>query len=241
MSDLYFSEREHGERPRDNETIDIRVWEGIQAKIATLVNNGSFGLNYPDCSCPEGSTDPVGTDKESFYGENPDLDSSGKSLPQTHAILDGIEFCWQNVSKPKVIRHHSFYDHSHLKFDVKAGRAGFCEQINTIFRRNSLAYELKPNGRVERLIAPELRESIYSRFHTGDTELDKMLEMAQKKFLDPRVDVRRETLQSLWDAWERLKTCCDPRGDKKKGITSLLNVVAGGLPKLRDMLDCLLE
>lgn len=156
--------------------------------------------------------------------------------PPTHVVLDMVEFCWRNVGHPIRKGYHNFFKHHHLEFDIEKGQKNFCDWINTIFRRNSLAYELKPNGRVERLVPAVLRKTLRS-FSTGDAELDNLLEKAQKKFLDPRVSVRREALQSLWDAWERLKTCCDPSGKKKKGITSLLNVVSGGLPKLRDTLE----
>lgn len=43
-------------------------------------------------------------------------------------------------------------------------------------------------------------------FHTGDADLDEMLETARKKFLSPNIGVRKEALESLWDAFERLKT-----------------------------------
>ncbi|MDE3269233.1 MAG: hypothetical protein OYH77_03000 [Pseudomonadota bacterium] len=238
VSDLSYSERERGERPRDRETIDMRVWKGIEAKIAALVRDGSFGVNYPSL-CPDGGSDPVGTDESSFrdamHAEIPELEEEtdplgggGYKPPPTHAIMDMIEFCWRNVGKPIVINRHNYYNHSHLIFDVEAGRVDFFEQINTIFRRNGLAYELKNNGKVERLIAPVLNEIVASSFHTGDNDLDKLLETAQKKFLDPHVDMRREALQSLWDAWERLKTTFDPSGNKKKGVTYLLNLLGSG-------------
>lgn len=238
MSDLSYSEREHGERPRDHETIDMRVWRAIQAKIDTLVGNGSFGVNYPDRSCQDGATDPVGTDTKSFYaalhGEVPDLDSDEYRQPPTHVIMDVIEFCWKNVSEPIIIKYHSFYEHSHLDFNIEEGRINFCNWVNNIFRRNGLAYELRDSGKVERLVAPVISEIVASSFHTGDADLDNMLEMAKEKFLDPCAAVRREALPLLWGAWERLKTLFDdPRGDKKRGIISLLGLlgsVAGGLP-----------
>ena len=65
MSDLYFSERERGEGPRDSEMIAPCVWEAIEAKIGKLVSDGSFGKSYP-VSCPDGGSDPVGTDAKLF-------------------------------------------------------------------------------------------------------------------------------------------------------------------------------
>lgn len=43
-------------------------------------------------------------------------------------------------------------------------------------------------------------------FKTGDSVLDGLLEVSRQKFLNRSLDVRRESLERLWDAWERLKT-----------------------------------
>ncbi|GAH66143.1 unnamed protein product, partial [marine sediment metagenome] len=44
------------------------------------------------------------------------------------------------------------------------------------------------------------------QFNTADTELDAMLESSRSKYLSPDPDIRRESLEKLWDAWERVKT-----------------------------------
>lgn len=45
-----------------------------------------------------------------------------------------------------------------------------------------------------------------SVFRTGDATLDELLEAARHKILNRSIDVRRESLEKLWDAWERLKS-----------------------------------
>lgn len=236
MSDLYFSEREHCEPPRDNETIDLRVWKGIQAKVDSLISDGSFGVNYPE-SCPDYGSVPIGTDAKSFnnvmQAEIPALADYYEAIhnkrssiinswgyydedeepPATSVVLDTIEFCWRNVGKPIHTSYHNYFKHHHLKFDIEAGRRDFCEWVNSIFRRNGLAYELKHNGKVARLISAVLQNILNNRFRTGDAELDKMLATVQEKILNYRIEVQREALDSLWDAWKRLKTVYDPRGN----------------------------
>ena len=59
-------------------------------------------------------------------------------------------------------------------------------------------------------------------FATGDSVLNHMLEAGRNKFLDPAPAIRREALEKLWDAWERLKTI-RPGADKKATATALLN------------------
>jgi hypothetical protein len=43
-------------------------------------------------------------------------------------------------------------------------------------------------------------------FKNGDGPLDQMLEDARGKFLNRDIEVRLESLERLWDAWEPLRT-----------------------------------
>ena len=101
---------------------------------------------------------------------------------------------WRNQTRELF---HSYYGHAHLDFDRASGRVAFAEQINRIFARNGLAYELRDTGRVERLAPPVLRESLRSAvFHTGDDVLDGLLESARHKFLSHDPNTRRESLEN---------------------------------------------
>ncbi|MCJ7507794.1 MAG: hypothetical protein MUO85_03560, partial [candidate division Zixibacteria bacterium] len=156
--------------------------------------------------------------------------------PSTYTILDLIEFCYRNVAKPSQLDWHSYYRHHHLTFDQKNGQSEFRQNINRLFLRNGLAFEQKPDGHIERLGPPALRESLTNAtFRTGDQILDKMLEDARSKFLSPKPDIRREALEKLWDAWERIKTLEDPN-NKSLSITALLNKVSPE-PKFREALE----
>ena len=158
--------------------------------------------------------------------------------PSTLDTLDLIEFCWKNVGNPIESNYHSFFQHNHLKFDIEAGRSEFQADVNTIFRRNGIAYELTELGRIERLVPTAFRDMLRQRdLNTGDVELDRLLDAAQSKFLDPRPASRQEMLEALWDAWERLKTLDGP-GDKKARATAMLDRAAGETsPKFRDVLE----
>ena len=153
-------------------------------------------------------------------------------------ILDTIVFCWKRVSKVIHRTWHSYWGHYDLTFDELAGRQEFREDINRIFMRNGIAYELTEEGRIERLAYSVLREQLASpQFHTGDKELDNLLEKARRKFLGPDEEMRREALEELWDAWERLKTL-NPDLRKKQGIKNLLERASGASsPKFRDRLE----
>jgi len=251
---LSFSEREKGERPRDNDEINEEVWGGLQALIHAGVHDGSFGNSYPTL-CPNGYG-RCGTDvnmlwqamraeipelqETSFYKGNEPWFSDIK--PPIPTILDIIEFCWRHIGKPWPVGGYDDFcdDHPHLEFDVNAGRESFREAVNDIFRRNGIAYELRKDGRIERLGPLILREELRSAcFSTGDSKLDCMLESARLKFLDKNEATRREALNVLWDAWERLKTLC-PGSDKnkKEQIKALLDATAGSSSsKFREVLE----
>jgi hypothetical protein len=239
----YFSDREQGERPRDLDEIDEAAWGGIQALIGSRIEDGSFGATVPD-TCPDGRAS-IGADETSFWklmkSEIPNLGEkpwyATADHPSTLDALDTIEFCWRAVGKPVQDSYHSYFGHHHLSFDVEAGRDEFREAINRIFRRNGLVYDLREDGQIVRLAPPVLGEALArASFRTGDRELDELMEKSRRKFLDPDIEVRREALEALWDAWERVKTLGG--ADKKAGIAALLNAAAGpSSPKLRAALE----
>ena len=237
----YFSEREKGELPRDKEEIDNRICQGIKALVDGRINNGSFGENYPTlCQDGEGIT---GSDADAvwqaIYAEIPNVQHLGPAGPlRTLAILDMIEFCWRGIAMPIRKGYHDYFKHHHLDFNIEEGRNEFRADINRIFRRNGLAYELTDYGQIERLAPPVLREELASvQFRTGDNDLDGWLETARRNFLHPDEATRREALKALWDAWERLKTL-GSGSDKKSQAQALLDDTAGSSSsKFRNALE----
>lgn len=250
MTDRYFSEREGEEKPRTSEVIEVQAWLGISAEIASRVNDGSFGESYP-ASCPDGAV-TYGTDEDRFsyaiWAEVNGLQEEGypwqahpyNDPPPTLTILDLVEFCWRAVSNPEQEDYHGWHRHHHLSFGPEAqaeGREKFRRTINRIFRRNSLAFELTEGGHVKRLLPPVLREALDSeRLLFGETELDRLLETARAKLHNPSLDVRKEGLDALWGAWERMKT--RHGSDKKAGSKTMLDQSAGpNSPKFRKALE----
>ena len=223
----YFSERERGERPRTVEEIDDTVREGIFALISSRIRDGSFAASYPERYRNEGIE---GMDYGNFYramrADIPDLpeDMTWEYPDELEAvdifsILDILEFCWRNIGNPKRYRLP-------VEEEEDAGQREFSKGANRIFRRNGLVYTLTDIGVIERILPPILSDKLSSeQFHTGDVELDRMLDLATHKILDPKPAVRRESLKEMWDAWERIKTLDGM--EKKKGVKRLLNNAAG--------------
>jgi len=237
---ILFSEREKGPRSRVNEEITRSTWAGIIQKIQSRIVDGSFGFRFP-LQCPDG-LGVYGCDEEqlsyAIIGENPGISwpLNAKELPDTMDILDLIEFCYPLIARPIDLDEHPYLKHTHVKFASTEGRDVFRRDINRVFSRNGLVYEMDDSGRIIRLSSPVLHEALTSAvFNTGDTDLDSLLESARRKFLSPDLEIRKESLEKLWDAWERLKTI-ESGKNKKESIQRLLRK-ASPEPSFYERLD----
>jgi hypothetical protein len=130
------------------------------------------------------------------------------TVPPTLAILDFVDFFHRHVSRPTQNSYHDYGRHHHfLTFDRQIGNAEYREAINSLFRRNRHPYEIRQDGTVHRLPLPALAQLLASiQFRTGDDGLNQLLNQAVDRFQDPRPDLRKDSLEKLRDAWERLKT-----------------------------------
>jgi hypothetical protein len=176
-----------------------------------------------------------GTDSQAFdaalLAHIPDLRELSRSdVPPVAVIMDVLEFAHAAIAEPIHGSYHSFFGHYELDFDVEKGQAKFREQINLLFSRNRLAYEMNERGEISRMGPPVLREELVRTiFNTGDRELDRMLEEARRKFLDPDLSVRRDGLEKIWDAWERVKSLERPgEGNKRESTRVILDKAATG-------------
>lgn len=240
----YFSDRERGAKPQTATEITPTAWQGIAALIQVRLEDDSFGARFPE-TCPDGAG-VCGANTTLFWAtlraEIPALAENDhlfyrQEPPPILDLMDLIEFCWRSVGKVEQRGYHDYFRHYHIAFDVNAGRAEFREAVNLIFQRNGLAFALTERGGIERLLPLEIGSTLHqAQFRTGDVELDRMLEAARQKFLDPDELTRREALEKLWDAWERLKTIKGK--DKKAGIAELLDqTVSAQRPEFRAVLE----
>ena len=109
--------------------------------------------------------------------------------------------------------------------------AKFVSEVNLLFKRNGVAYELTPEGQARRLLPTPLAEKLHcAEFDTGDAETDQLLETARERIVRPKLGDRRDALEKLWDAFERIKTL-ELGHDKKRQAEKLLDGV--GVPGTR--------
>jgi hypothetical protein len=236
----YFTDREYGTRPPTIDVIDEHLWAGLYSLIQTRIGDGSFGLRFPE-QCTDGHG-PCGCDEQSFRrvlaAEVPWVEwpLSPSEVPATPVILDLLEFCAGAVGQPVQESFHSFLRHYHLSWDRAAGLERFVADVNMLFCRNALAFELTPEGQARRLLPAQLTEAIgWTLFQTGDGETDRLLEVARRRFVSPKMEDRQDSLEKLWDAFERLKTL-EPGANKRVQADALLDRVAAPNSAFRQLL-----
>ena len=86
-----------------------------------------------------------------------------------------------------------------------------------------------------RILPPVLFEAMGRLPKSGDSTLDGLLDEACKKFRDPAPSSRKEAVERLWDAWERLKSL-DNSNNKKLSVAILLDR-ASNEPNFRRLLE----
>lgn len=248
----YFSDKEHSLKPQTVDSVTPEAWGGIVAYVQSLISTEAFGQQYPEM-CPDGNG-PTGTDERSFIlalkAEIPNIQwpleterrepgelswETKPWAPDTMVALDLIQFCYKAVSKPIEGGYHSFFRHHHLSFEEEAGKEAFREKINTLFRRNGIAFVLENDGSIKRVVPELFQKHISTHLRTCDSVLDDMIDEAQKKFINPDTKIRREAIERLWDCWERIKSLENPT-DKKKSVAALLDK-ASSEPNTRILLE----
>ncbi|MDD9823648.1 MAG: hypothetical protein OXU43_00450 [Gammaproteobacteria bacterium] len=228
----YFSDRENGPRPHPKETISPQVCRTIETKIKTLIDQGAFAKEFPE-RCPDSEviagtntnaliTAMVG-DIPRLQWENPGDPIFSCDTPEILLILDAIEYVFRHIADPTLNDYHEYYRHQHyIRFDKHKGQSKFLEEINLLFARNNIAYELKNDGKIHRVLPPQLDELIQNTTQTrsGNETLDQMITKACDKIRLPSHETKQEALEKIWKVWERIKTIHNP--DKKKAIEEIL-------------------
>jgi hypothetical protein len=149
--------------------------------------------------------------------------------------LDLVDFIAQRVAKPKRASYHDFFHHYELEFDVGSGRRAFRKEVNQVFARGGVAFELNQDMNVVRLGPPEARRILADlRPESGDSTLDELIIDARRRYLSRGFAEERIGLEKLWDAFERLKTLEDAK-DKRGSVKLLLDDVATG--RIRHVLE----
>ena len=245
MIELY-TDRRDGPRPRTETAISSEAWRAFASLVRSRLLLYHFGHGFPQ-RCDDFAA-PYGCDEQAFFhalrgvAEFPPLQAEFRgpdweepSEPPTDAILDGLEWCAGKIGIPSSVKYHDYMSHDHLRWDGEQGRLEWAREINQIMARQSLAYEMDPAGRIRRVVeGPGAQALARTPFRTGDGETDRLLEQARRRFFDRDADSGQDSIEALWDAFERLKSHFG--SDKKASIEALLARAAADSAE-RDLID----
>lgn len=245
----YYTER-HGMRKAVAKTYDISI-----EKYALLFHccekyYNNLAWKYP-AQCPDGQG-CCGLDREQFEldlrYEIPTLfrDSAGHiAAPELYrnvfsggkqdeydqyALIDFIELFAQNVRDITIGSFHSYWGHHHITCrSSNIICSQFRDEINGIFQKTGLLYELNTNLQVERIvenspITPAVESAIAAVKEAGAREL---LQEAILLHRSPYPADIRNAVEKLWDAYERLKTYYTTM-NKAKSAEKIVNDMAAG-------------
>lgn len=225
MSRQYYSDRMRGPRARTGEELTPAAWGGIVSVVERGIGQLLFAEDFPEL-CPDGAG-ACGCDRRTLglavEAEIPDLrwPLNERDPPPTLAALDLLELIHEHASAPVERGYHGYFSHYHYDFNRQRGQQQLREYVNRVLARSALVFELGDDGRVRRLTSPAVQEQLRHRLPpTRDARFDELVEQAVAKFTHPDSRVRREALQDLWDAFERMKTILD--ADKRRGAAALI-------------------
>ena len=146
----------------------------------------------------------------------------------TDDVLNIVEFLYRYLKKPTEYREEwedSYSSEHPVKFDVRKGRLEYTIQVNAMFERFNHPYRLQ-KGMIARKGSDVLDASIASLdLQTDDQHLLRLLNSALESFHDRSGKRKLEGLQSIVNAFERLKTLAGQ--DKRASVAKVIEGLAG--------------
>lgn len=240
MATRYFSERERGDPDRDEPEITDRFWGGFVSEVESLMAQGA--LEKFAEKCPDGGV-IAQTDADALgrtFRAHLDIawPLSAAETPSTLDVLDAVEFFGRFVAAPADLFVHSYFRHNDVRsFDRQRGLLAYREAVNVLFRRCRHPFDVDDADppTVNRIPPSGLRELFTAGLRqTRDDQLNELLHVSRGKFLSPNAATRKESLEQLWDAFERMKTMFG--GEKRQSVQTLL-ARASADAALRQRLD----
>ncbi|MEF2691908.1 MAG: hypothetical protein U0O02_04250 [Eubacteriales bacterium] len=237
----FFSDRELGKSAGISEEISNELFNGILALYERYQNN--LAKQFP-AHCPDGGA-VVGLDRSAFSDAAkaliPNMEfirciSAFDECPDKYAILDSIEFVYENLWDYKVGQYHSYFRHDHLDLlNTRECRKTFKDEINQMLERNGVVFYLDTDGKIKRQLPAEMDSLIQKlKIHTADQRLNELIQQATEDIRKPELKDRTYALEKLWDAFERMKTFYS--SDKKTSSTQVFQKAASTTPQFESVL-----
>lgn len=193
----------------------------LKYEIPTLFRNSYGSIDIP-------------CEHRNIFDSEPTYDSYDQ-----FALLDYIEFIGENLRDISRKVWHDYFRHHDLTFSAnKAVFSRFRADINDIFCKTGLLYELNPDGWIERVeengvLTSEIEMSVAAVAEDG---LRDLLQKAIVLHKSPRPTDHQDAVEKMWDALERLKTYYTDL-DKKASVKKIVNDISGGQSDFMQQFD----
>lgn len=145
-----------------------------------------------------------------------------------YALFDYIEYFANNIRDIVKRDFHSYFGHHHLTLQTSTNIVfSFVQEINGIFDKTHVLYHLSNDLIIERIVedtplTPEIEKNIGNIKEKG---LRDLLQEAILLYKQPAPHARRDAVEKIWDAFERLKTYYTTM-DKKTSAATIVNDMA---------------
>lgn len=156
-----------------------------------------------------------------------------------YALLDFVEFIGQNCKDIAVGSFHSFFAHNHLNIlETNDVFKTYRKEINNIFEKTGLLFTLTDHKIIERVIentplSGEVESDVARVTEVGTKQL---LEEAIVLHKHPHPAARKEAVEKIWDALERLKTYYATL-DKKCSAEKIVSDMSNGQAEFAKLFD----
>ena len=241
----YISDIEQGIKERVLDDISKDVQKAIVATYRNYATKNSFSEAAP-VDCPD-LPGICGFDEKRFLelakGQIPELDLTNYN--DKYKILDFIQFCYSHIKQanrdvriPYIhgLTGNEEFAQSYTFDESDEEKENFRNDINTLFRRNGIIFQLEENGAIKRTVPHGLVPLLSPLYKTEDEELNGLIDEAFDNFLKVRIEDRRVAVDKIWDAFDRMKTYYKSK-NTKDSISTLIQEVSSGNCVISEILE----
>jgi hypothetical protein len=158
---------------------------------------------------------------------------------EQYALLDFIEYIGNNCKDFHQLRWHDFSRHRHIAFlETNEIFETFRQDINNIFELTRLQYTLTPEKTVERIMEHDVMTATEFKDVLGlirEEGIKDLLNRAYALFRHREPNLRKDAIEKLWDAFERLKTYYSK--DKPDSAARIAKDMGMGIPAFEGMFN----
>ena len=157
-----------------------------------------------------------------------------------YALLDFLEYIGQNCRDISVGSFHSYFGHNHITLlETEDVFETYRNEINNIFKKTGLLFTLTEEKIVERIVEnsalnAEIEETVRKISEVGTKEL---FEKAIILFKQPHPSARKDAVEKLWDAFERLKTYYGAGKQKSISAEKIVSDMSNANPAFIKLFD----